>query len=194
MQWMRSSKKVMWFVLACATSASGAPETYDVDPGHTFPSFEADHMGISIWRGKVNQTSGKVVLDRASRQGRVEAAIDLASVDFGHDKLNRWATSEEFFDVAKYPTARYSGNLEAFVDGKPTRVKGELSLHGVTKPVSLTINSFNCVPHPLLRRELCGADATGTFNRDEFGLTAGKDYGFRMDVTLRIQVEAVKSE
>jgi polyisoprenoid-binding protein YceI len=174
--------------------ASAAPETYDIDPGHTFPSFEADHMGISVWRRKLNQTSGKVVLDKANGQGSVEVVMDLASVDFGHDKLNQWATSSEFFDVAKHPAARYRGSLEAFVDGKPTRVNGELSLHGVTKPVALTINLFNCIPHPLHKRELCGADATGVFNRDEFGLSAGKDYGFNMNITLRIQVEAVKAQ
>jgi polyisoprenoid-binding protein YceI len=60
--------------------------------------------------------------------------------------------------------------------------------------VSLTINSFACKPHPMLKREWCGADAIGTFHRDQFGLSAGKGYGFNMDVTLRIQFEGVKDE
>ena len=69
---------------------------------------------------------------------------------------------------------------------------GELTLHGVTRPLDLTIDRFKCIPHPLHKRELCGADALGTFRRDEFGIDAGKDYGFDMNVTLRIQVEAVQ--
>jgi polyisoprenoid-binding protein YceI len=73
-------------------------------------------------------------------------------------------------------------------------VVGTLTLHGVTRPVDLKIDLFKCIPHPIFKRELCGANATGTFDRSEFGLSAGKDYGFKMDVTLRIQVEALKAE
>jgi polyisoprenoid-binding protein YceI len=69
-----------------------------------------------------------------------------------------------------------------------------LTLHGVTRPVTLKLALFKCIMHPMLKRELCGADAMGTIRRDEFGLTAGKDYGFKMDVALRIQVEAVAAE
>jgi polyisoprenoid-binding protein YceI len=72
-------------------------------------------------------------------------------------------------------------------------VVGDLTLHGVTKPVVLKINLFKCIPHPILKRELCGADASGTFNRDDFGLDVGKPYGFKMDVALRIQMEAIEA-
>ena len=178
--------------LACG-AASAAPAQYDVDPDHTFPSFEADHMGVSVWRGKMNRSSGKVTLDKAAGTGNVDIAIDLASIDFGQDKLNEWATGAEFFDVAKNPRATYRGKL-MYSGGQPTRVDGELTLHGVTRPVALKINAFKCIPHPIFKRELCGADAIGTFNRDEFGLDAGKAYGFRMDVTLRIQVEALEAK
>lgn len=189
--------KIFFLLMALATShaAVAAPATYDIDPHHTFPSFEADHMGgMSVWRGKFNQNSGKVVLDKAAGKGTVDITVDLKSIDFGHDKLNAWATGTDFFDTAKYPTATYKGKLTGFVKGKPTQVAGELNLHGVTKPVNLKINSFKCMPHPMLKREFCGADAFGIFKRDQFGLSAGKDYGFNMDVTLRIQVEAVLSE
>jgi polyisoprenoid-binding protein YceI len=172
--------------IACA-----APAVYEIDPHHTFPSFEADHMGVSVWRGKINTTTGSVTLDKAAGTGTVDLAIDPSSIDFGHDQLNRWAQGTDFFDVAKYPKASYKGKLEGFANGAPTRVNGELTLHGVTRPVVLTINSFKCIPHPMFKRELCGADAIASFNRDEFGLDAGKAYGFKMDVTLRIQVEAV---
>ena len=97
-----------------------------------------------------------------------------------------------WFDTAKFPTATYTGTLADFVDGRPTRVVGTLTLHGVSKPLELKIGRFKCIPHPIFKRELCGADATGTFNRSDFGLNAGKDYGFNMDVALRIQVEALR--
>ena len=179
---------------AAAGAANAAPVTYRIDPDHTYPSFEADHMGVSVWRGKMNKTAGKVVLDKAAGAGSVEIAIDLSSIDFGQNQLNRWATSAQFFNVKKYPKASYKGKLDGFVDGVPSQVVGDLTLHGVTRPVVLKIDAFKCIPHPLFKRELCGADAGATFRRDEFGLDAGKDYGFRMDVTLRIQVEALQAE
>lgn len=177
-----------------AWAAHAAPVTYKIDPDHTFPSFEADHMGISIWRGKLNRNAGKVMLDKAAGSGTLEVSTELASIDFGQEALNRWASGKEFFDARKHPKAVYKGRLDAFKDGAPTQVVGELTLHGVTRPVLLTINSFKCMQHPMLKREWCGADASANFNRDEFGLGAGKDWGFKMDVLLRIQVEAIAAE
>ena len=167
---------------------------YTIDPMHTYPSFEADHMGISIWRGKLDKSSGGVNLDKAAGTGDVDVTIDLSSIDFGLDALNTWAKGKDFFDVANHPTATYKGKLVDFVDGAPTRVVGTLTLHGVSRPVDLKIGLFKCIPHPIFKRELCGADASGTFDRSQFGLSAGKDYGFKMDVPLRIQVEALKDK
>lgn len=151
-------------------------------------------MGISVWRGKLTRSSGKVVLDRAAAAGTVEIVLDPASISFGYDKLDEWARGEQFFDVAKYPTTGYRGVFKDFVQGRPRRVEGVLTLHGVTRPVDLTIELFNCIPHPLFKRELCGADASASFDREAFGLDAGKPYGFSMQVKLRIQVEAVADE
>jgi polyisoprenoid-binding protein YceI len=177
------------------SAAQAATVTYTLDPTHTFPSFEADHMGgLSVWRGKVNQNSGKVVLDKAARTGELEVNIDVNSIDFGLDAMNEKARSAELFDTAKFPTASYKGKLVNWVKGAPTQVKGELTLHGVTKPLILKINSFKCMPHPMLKREFCGADAQATLNRDDYGISAGKDWGFKMAVNLRIQVEAVADE
>jgi len=170
------------------------PANYTIDPSHTYPSFEADHMGISYWRGKLNASEGKIVLDKVAGKGTVDVSIDLASVDFGQEKLNEWARGKEFFDTSKHAKATYKGHLEQFMDGAPARVVGELSLHGVTQPLTLSIDRFKCIPHPMYKRELCGADAIGTFDRSKFGLDAGKDYGFDMSVALRIQVEALRDE
>ena len=108
--------------------------------------------------------------------------------------MNDEARKADLLDAGKYPKAVYKGRLVDFRDGAPTRVTGELTLRGMTRPLDLTIDRFKCIPHPLHKRELCGADAVGTFRRDEFGIDAGKDYGFDMNVTMRIQVEAVQVE
>ena len=173
-----------------ATAAFAAPVTYNVDTEHTYPSFEADHFGgMSVWRGKLNKTSGTIVFDREAKTGTVDITIDTASINTGHDKLNEHLKSPDFFDVAKFPTAHYKGKLTKFKDGAPTEVQGELTMHGVTKPVTLTIRSFKCMTHPMKKKEFCGADAAATINREDFGMSYGKAFGFSMDVKLAIQVE-----
>ena len=180
-------------LLLAPLAASAAPTTYAIDPTHTFPSFEADHMGISVWRGKFNKSHGKVVYDKTAGTGAVEIVTELASIDFGMDALANWARGKDFFDVKKHPRAVFKGTLESPVDGVPTQLVGELTLHGVTRPLTLAVHALKCVPHPMLKRDYCGADASGSFNREDFGLAAGKDYGFKMNVDLRIQVEAIAS-
>jgi polyisoprenoid-binding protein YceI len=174
-------------------AASAAPVTYKVDPGHTYPSFEADHMGgLSVFRGKFNSSSGTITLDKAAQTGTVDIKIDTASLDFGHDKLNAHAQGPDMFAVEKYPTATYTGKLVNFKNGAPTAVDGTLELRGVKKPVRLAINKFSCKQHPMLKKEVCGADASGTINRADFGIDYGKQNGFDMNVKLAIQVEALK--
>ena len=109
-------------------------------------------MGVSLWRGKFNRSSGSVVLDKSAGTGRVEIAIETNSIDFGHDGMNEHANAPDYFDTAKYPTATYTGTLVDFVDGKPTRVDGTLTLRGVSKPVELKILSFKCIQHPRHKR------------------------------------------
>jgi polyisoprenoid-binding protein YceI len=174
-------------------SALAAPVTYDVDPAHTYPSFAADHMGgLSVWRGKFDKSSGTIVLDKDKSTGTVDITVDTSSIDFGHEKLNEHAKGPDMFDVAKFPTATYKGKLVNFKNGAPTEVEGEFTLHGVTKPLTLKINQFLCKPNPMTKKEVCGADASATFNRKDYGLGFGDAYGFKMDVALAIQVEAVR--
>lgn len=178
-----------------ALGAQAATVTYAIDPMHTYPSFEADHMGgVSTWRGKFDKTKGTITLDREAGTGTVDIQIDPNSIDYGLAAMNKAAKSDELLDTAKYPKASYKGKLEGFSDGKPTRVVGALELHGVTKPVTLDIRKFKCMPHPMLKRELCGADAYATINREDFGMPAGKDWGFDMKVDLRIQIEAIATQ
>jgi polyisoprenoid-binding protein YceI len=178
--------------IAALVSASvfAAPVTYVLDPTHTYPSFAADHMGgLSVWRGKFDATSGKVVYDKDAKSGSIEVTVDMSSVDFGMPKLNEHAKSGEIFDVAKFPTAVYSGKFTKFNGAAPTEAQGTLTLHGVTKPVTLMINSFLCKPSPMTKKEVCGADASATFNRADFGVNFGEKYGFKQEVSLQIQVE-----
>jgi polyisoprenoid-binding protein YceI len=177
------------------TAASAAPVTYDIDPDHTYPSFEADHMGgLSTWRGKFNRSSGTIVLDSAAKTGTVEVTIDMASVDFGHEKMNEHALSAEIFDVARYPTAVFKGVLTDFDDGKPGKAVGTLTLRGVTRPLTLDIDEFLCKQNPMTKRYVCGADAEAEFRRSDFGVDYGVAFGFKQEVELQIQVEAIRAE
>jgi len=184
-------------LLAVSGLALGAPVTYTIDPNHTHPEFETDHLGgVSVWRGLFKRTSGTIILDTAAQTGTLDVAIDIASVEFGNDKLNDEAvnsTAPPIFEAQKYPTANYKGTLGGFVNGSPTTVAGLLTLHGVTKPVALRVNSFKCaVDLPATQKHVCGADAVGIIDRADYGITIGQKYGFKMDVTLHIQVEAFK--
>jgi polyisoprenoid-binding protein YceI len=177
-----------------ATAAGAASSTYNLDPDHTHPSFEVDHFGgLSTWRGTFKKSSGTVTIDSEAKTGIVDVLIDTATVDFAHDKLNEHVSSAEMLDVAKYPTAEYKGKLIEFANGAPKAVTGVLTLHGISKPLTLTINSFKCIEHPMLKKQVCGADASGSFNRADFGVNYGQQYGFKQDVLLRIQVEGVKA-
>jgi polyisoprenoid-binding protein YceI len=173
-----------------SASAFAAPVTYTLDPAHTYPSFAADHFGgLSVWRGKFNTTSGKVVYDKDAKSGSIEVTVDMSSINFGMPKLDEHAKSAEMFDVAKFPTATYSGKFTKFNGASPTEAEGTLTMHGVTKPVTLKIDSFLCKQNPMSKKEVCGADATATVNRADFGVNYGDKYGFKQEVKLQIQVE-----
>ena len=177
--------------LAALGTAHAAPVEYVVDPTHTYPSFEADHMGMSTWRGKFNTSSGTLWLDKASGGGTVDLKIDVGSIDFGLAQMNSVAKDTEMFNVAQFPYAFYKGRLEGFTPGGTPRVVGTLDFRGVTRPLTLEVARWKCQPHPLNKRDWCGADASATFSRDQWGFDVGREWGFSMQTTLRIQVEAV---
>ncbi len=189
--------KIKHLILALAASSTlgagsaFAADTYKIDPSHTYPSFEADHMGISVWRGKFKKTEGTVTLDRQKKTGTIDITVYTDSIDFGHEGMNAHAKKDDIFDVAKFPTATFKAKSIKFTGDVPTSAEGEFTLHGVTKPLTLTINKFKCIEHPMTKREVCGADVTGTFQRSDFGITKGLP-AFSPEVKLAIQVEAVK--
>src|SRR5271168_4823142 len=115
-------------LLTTSGLAMGAPVTYTIDPNHTHPEFEADHLGgVSIWRGLFKRTSGSIILDAEAQTGTIDVTVDIASVEFGNDKLNDEAVNSSappIFEAQKYPTAHYKGTLGSFVNGSPTTVAG----------------------------------------------------------------------
>ena len=180
------------FAASLSFSALADMSRYQLDPEHTYPSFEADHIGgLSVWRGKFDKSQGTVTLDRAAKTGTVEVATDIASVHTGSTKLDQSLQSDQFFDASKFPQATYKGTIK-FEGDRPASVIGNLTVHGVTKPLTLTIDSFKCMPHPMLKREVCGVDAVGEFDRSEFGVDFGKTYGFSMKTKLLISAEGLK--
>lgn len=174
-----------------ALPAFAAPETFVVDPGHTYPRFEYNHFGYSNQIQRFDKTSGKIVFDRAARTGSVDITIDATSIDTGYPLFNEHLQAEDFFDTAKYPTITYKSTAVKFKGDQPVEVEGNLTIKGVTRPVTLTLGSFQVMPHPILKKDALGANATARIKRSDFN--AGK-YAPHVsdDVTLIISVEAVK--
>jgi len=150
-----------------------AAESYTVDPLHTYPRFKINHLGFSTMQGRFDKTSGKVTLDRAAKTGSVELTIDTASIDTGFGKRNEHLKSPDFFNAAEFPTITYKSTAMRFKGDSPSSVEGNLTISGVTKPVTFTVDAFNCGPDPMDPKKLkykCGADATAQIKRSDFGV------------------------
>jgi polyisoprenoid-binding protein YceI len=174
-----------------ATSAIAAPESYTVDSRHTFPVFEVNHLGFSTQRGRFNKVTGKITLDRAARSGSIDVVIDAASIDMGLEKWDEHMRSEDFFNVAKFPTMTFKSTKVTFDGDKLVGAEGDFTLLGVTKPVRLTVAGFRCGENPVAKKQACGADASTTLKRSEFGMTKYLP-GVGDDIKLLIPVEAFK--
>lgn len=174
--------------LSLAAGAYAAPVTYKIDPSHTYPSFEADYMGgLSTWRGKFNQTSGTIVLDRKNKLGMIDVTVKIGSIDFGHDEMNEHAVAPDMFDAAKYPVATFRGTFTEFNGDRPKEAEGELALRGATRKIKMDIGDFKCVDHPMEKREACGADVSASFKRSDFSLDVTLDKGFKPEVSCRFK-------
>jgi len=176
---------------AAAALPAFAADSYTIDPAHTFPGFEINHLGFSSLRGTFNGTSGKIVLDAAGKGGSIEAIIDLASVTTGQAKRDEHLKSPDFFEVAKYPTMTYKSSKLKYNGTNLAGADGELTLHGVTKPVTLTMTNFNCGANPMSKKPTCGGNATATIKRSDFGITTGIP-AVGDEVRISIEVEAIK--
>ena len=186
-------KKLITLAIAAtlSTAAFAAPETYTIEGTHTFPRFEYSHFGYSTQLSRFDKTTGTITLDKAAKTGAVDVTIDTTSVNTGYPLFNQHIQGEDFFDTAKYPTITYKSTKVNFDGDKPATIEGNLTVKGITKPVTLTVTSFHCMPHPMLKKDACGANATATIKRSEFN--AGKYAPYVGDeVKLTIAVEAFK--
>jgi len=178
-------------ILAASLPLAAHAESYTVDPAHTFPHFSVSHLGFSTMQGRFDKSSGKVTLDRAAKTGSVDIAIEAASVSTGFAKRDEHLKSPDFFNAAEFPTITYKSSAVKFKGDAPATVEGNLTMLGVTKPVTLTIDAFKCGVHPMNKKDVCGAAATGQFKRSDFGMKYGLP-NVGDDIKLVFEVEAVK--
>lgn len=183
---------------AVPLAAAAAPETYVIDPIHSFAYFSVDHLGVSNVRGRFNKSSGKFTLDGAAKVAALEVVIDTASVDTGdNDKGSRPRSRDEhlrsadFFNVAEFPQMTYKSSAVKFNGAAPAEVEGQLTLLGVTKPVTLKIERWVCKDHPFRKKPMCGGDASGAIKRTDFGMKYGVP-AIGDEIKLSINFEAYK--
>ena len=169
-----------------------AADSYTVDSTHTFPHFSISHLGFSTMQGRFDDTSGKVTLDRAAKSGSVEITIKTASVSTGFAKRDEHLKSPDFFNAAEFPAITYKSTAMHFKGDAPSSVDGNLTISGVTKPVTLTIDAFNCGTHPMNKKDVCGAAASTQIKRSDFGVKYGLP-AVGDDVKLVFEIEAVKN-
>lgn len=186
------NKLVATMIAATLSSAAfAAPETYMIEPSHSMPRFEYSHFGYSLQLSRFDKVSGSITLDRARKTGSVDVTIDAKSVNTGSALFNEHIQAADYFDTGMFPTLTYKSSKVKFDGDKVVAVEGELTAKGVTKPVTLTVNSFLCMPHPMMKKDACGATATAKIKRSDFNM--GKNVPYVGDeVTLTIPVEAIK--
>lgn len=176
---------------AAASPALAAPQTYVVDGTHTFPSFSYSHFGLSTQLSKFDKTTGTVTLDKEAKTGAVDITIDMKSVNTGYETFNGHIQGEDFLDTAKYPTATFKSTKVVFEGDKPKTIEGDLTIKGVTKPVTLKVNHFTTMTHPMLKKDAVGANASTLIKRSEFN--AGKHVpNVGDEVTITVAIEAIK--
>ncbi len=178
--------------LGLVLAAPSQANTYQIDPTHTFVTYEVSHFGTSTNRGRFDKKEGTVVFDRAARTGKVEVTFDLRSVSTGVAMMDKHLQSADFFDAAKHPSARFVGDKFVFDGDKVAAVAGLLTLRDKSLPVTLKASNFNCYTNLMLRREVCGGDFETVIQRSQWGLDYGLQFGIPDDVRLEIQVEAIR--
>lgn len=186
-------KKIIALTLAASLSsvAYAATETYVIDTNHTKPRFEYSHFGYSNQVSRFDTTTGTITIDRAAKTGSVDVVIDAKSVDTGYPLFNGHIQGQDFFDTEKYPSITFKSNKMKFEGDKLVAVDGNLTIKDITKPVTLTVTSFLCMPHPIAKKDACGANATVQVKRSDFNMPKYTPY-VNDEVTLSIPVEAIK--
>jgi len=172
---------------------AAAQETYVIDPVHSQPQWVATHIGFSNQHGNLGKATGKIVLDRAAKKGSIDVSIDAASIRTYSDRLDQIVKSERFFNVEKFPTMTFKSTNLTFDGDKLVGADGELTMLGVTKPLTLKVANFSCGEQAFNKKPMCGAEATATIKRSEWGMTDGLKLGNPGDdILLIIPVEAYR--
>jgi polyisoprenoid-binding protein YceI len=177
--------------LALSLAAQGAPETFNIDPSHTFPSFSYSHLGYSTQTSRFDKTSGKIVLDREAKTGSADITIDMKSVSTGSVLFNEHIQGDDFFATAKHPVATFKSTTAYFEGDKPVALDGDLTIKGVTLPVRLKISSFRQMTHPMLKKLAIGANAVTVVKRSGFDMAKNTPF-VGDEVTISIAIEAIK--
>lgn len=177
-------------LVALSASAQAAPETYVIDASHTSSQFSYRYLGLSNQTHRFEKISGKVVFDPAAKTGSADVTIDATSVNTGHPVFNARIQAADFFDTANYPAITFKSSKMTLDGGQPS-LAGDLTIKGVTRPVTLAITSFQCMPDPAFKTDACDANATVTIRRSDFNM--GK-YAMLVsnDITLNLAIKAVK--
>jgi polyisoprenoid-binding protein YceI len=184
----RSALATLASVLVVSTPALAAPVNYVPNANHTFVRFSYDHLGFSMQESRFNKTTGTVTLDAAAKTGAVDLVIDTKSVDTGSELFNGHIQGPDFLDTAQFPTATFKSTSVKFDGDKPVSIEGQLTLKGVTKPVTLTVTSFKHAPD-MMKKDSIGANATATIKRSDFHMTKYVPM-VSDDVNLSIAIEA----
>lgn len=182
-------RKVLLLTLLLPFSAFGA--SYTIDPAHTFPHFKISHLGFSTMMGRFNKTEGKLDFDEAKGTGSVEITIDANSVDTAHEKRDKHLRSQDFLNTTEFPTITFKSTKASIKGGKGT-VDGNITIMGVTKPITLNVTAMKCGVHPFSKKDMCGFDATAKLKRSDFGVKYGLP-AIGDEMELIFEVEAVKN-
>ena len=184
--------------LALPLAAQASPETYALDPTHTYPSFWVEHWGLSMLHGRFDRMSGSFSFDRAAKTGSTELKIETASITTGDSVKGTRPQSRDdhlkggdFFNVKEFPTMTFKSTKVNFSGELPSGVEGQLTLLGVSKPVSLSFERFKCGQNPFTKKDRCGGNAVGTFKRSDFGMKYAIP-GVGDEIKLNIEFEGDK--
>ena len=146
--------------------------SFAVDPNHSQVGFTLSHMGFSNFSGRLSNVTGTLTLAGGDHSGsKLSVSIPASSFSTPVDKLNEELTSADWFDAGKFPAITFTSTKVTSTGPDSATITGDLTLHGVTKPITLTAHFVGAGANPLTKKYTVGFDATGTVKRSEFGVT-----------------------
>ncbi|MBW8371507.1 MAG: YceI family protein [Thiobacillus sp.] len=173
-------------LLVSLLSAPVWAATYQLDPSHTFPQFEIDHLWFFTERGQFARVQGSLEYDVKQHTGILEVVIDATSLDTGNDERDAVLKGAGWFDISRYPTITFRSQRFIFEQDQLAAIEGKLTMLGMAQPMRLEIARIQCVLNLASRKRRCEADASGTLQRSRFGMRTGQPF-IGDEVRLRIQ-------